>query len=318
MHDSHSSHSQSVASHAQIPKPKTRKMENDEENTFDSNRKKKKKRKLNKHLRTHWTDDDHFSSCFLLSFFWFFVVFTNLLFSLCVFCELLWVVHTSTNSKLFENKTTTSSRRWMLMTKEMWNFISSSMNPNKCDDKWHDTPPRTVDSRHKTTYATPYHISFFDFDVDGVLFSIRSDIVCVVIRSRRFSARPLAVICCRAITFEINEENKKFEEKIRRKKRRRWLNFKLCHAKRNLNLVWDENIARRESCVCAECQTLDQRHTMCHVMPLAVGSLANVTRQCFDIEYNQNDCHPAPRPQCVHFSSPNASVRSVPFRSFCV
>lgn len=54
--NSHSSHSQSVASRAQ-----SRKMENDEENTFDSNTK-KKKRKLNKHLRTHWTDDDHYSS----------------------------------------------------------------------------------------------------------------------------------------------------------------------------------------------------------------------------------------------------------------
>lgn len=218
----------------------------------------------------------------------------------------------STNSKMFENKNYKLSRRWLWMTKEMWNFISSSMNPNKCDDKWHGTPPRTSTVDTNNVRDT---ISYF-------LFRRRRSFVFNSF-GHHLCRHPLTAIQCERVHLpwsaaglslsKLMRKTKKFEEKRweRKNTRRRWLNFKLCHAKRNLNLVWAE-------CVCvqrAKLQTRDLRCAMwCHspsvLLPM---SRANVLTSNI-IKMIRRPVHNA----YVHFSSPNASVRSVPFRSFCV
>lgn len=166
-----------------------------------------------------------------------------------------------------------------------------------------------VDSRHKQ--RTRHHIVFpLSTSTEFCFQFVRTSFVSSSAHGNSVRARPLAVICCRAIAFEINEKNKKIRRKKMREKKhtQKMIEFQAMSRKK------ESQFGVSGVCVCAESKTPDQRLTMCHVMPLAVGSLANVTRQCFDIEYNQNDS--SPRPQCVRtffISKRLRAFRSVSF-----
>lgn len=138
-----------------------------------------------------------------------------------------------------------------------------------------------------------------------IVFPFVDDAVCldtldIVCRPR---LRPTATLCvhflsfCQAIAFEIYEKIPK--RKKHTHKCRRWLNFKPCHAKRNLDLV------RRK-------HSRNETERRC-VMWCPLDDSAIVTRYCFDIEYNQNLCRSSFRshllPYALHAFMPFMPLR---------